>query len=205
MANSKINSKNVSKKQIALIEKFAFEKASKCDFNHAKDHIERTVKLAELIAKKEKANLEVCKVAALLHDIGRSVHKEHCGLSTAMARVFLKKLKLKKEFIDEVCHTIVCHDDSAVKYARTLEAKILYDADKLQIISVFGFCRSLTYRANVLKMTLQELMPDCMEKRQNNCFNLLHTLTAKKLIKKQRVFMKEFYKQYRIWDSADFK
>ncbi len=61
----------VSPEQMKKIEEFALEKASKLDYNHNEDHVIRTVKLAEFLAEKEGADVEVCRAAAYLHDIAK--------------------------------------------------------------------------------------------------------------------------------------
>jgi len=44
---------------------------------HSYEHVERVFKIATLIAKKEKADLELVQLGALLHDIGRVVAEPH--------------------------------------------------------------------------------------------------------------------------------
>lgn len=193
----------VSEEQMKKIEEFALEKVSKLNYNHDKDHIIRTVKFVEILAKKENADLEVCRVAAFLHDIGQSIQFEnHEELSVEMAKDFLKSLNLDNEFIEKVCHAIKCHNNDYIKNAKTIEAKVLYDADKLQVVGVFGFTRLFSDFVGLNNMTLKDAM-EKVHRIQEERFKIFQTKSAKEMIKKPHEFMKEFYELYEKWDKVD--
>lgn len=195
----------IKKSILNKIEKFAEQKAKGRDYNHAFDHIQRTVKLAKIIGKKEKADLDVVVVSAYLHDVGQSVRfKGHNKISEKMARILLKKLKFDKEFIEKVAHCIYCHSTSCIKEAKTIEAKVLYDADMLQTIGPFGYTRILTTKTvfpEFGKFGLKEGIQDTknVEKKVKGH---LQTKTGKKLAKDLFKFMDGFYKRYERWDKA---
>ena len=63
-------------KEIEEIAKTYFEGASVC---HDWSHVDRVRNLALTIGAKEKVNLEVLEIAALLHDIGRKKEFECKG------------------------------------------------------------------------------------------------------------------------------
>lgn len=185
------------------IEEFALEKASKLDYNHNEDHVLRTVKLAEIIGKKEGADLEVCRVAAYLHDIGQEVQfKDHEPISEKMARKFLTSLKLPKAFVEDVCHAIICHKNDEIKNAKTIEAKVLFDADKLQVVGIFGFCRIYSELVAFRKETLKKAMK-MSEFIQNDRIPMLKTKTGKELAKDIHKFMTDFYGLYKKWDKVE--
>ncbi len=193
----------VSKEQMKKIEEFALEKASQLNYNHNQDHIIRTVKLIEILAKKENADLEVCKAAAFLHDIGQSVQFEgHEEISTNMAKKFLKSLNLSNDFIEKVCHAIRCHDNDYIKNAKTIEARVLYDADKLQVVGVFGFTRLFSDFVGLKGMTLKDAM-DKVKKIQEERFPMMQTKSGREMITKSHEFMKEFYELYEEGDKAE--
>ena len=79
--------------------------------SHDKDHVERVVKIAEYIAKKEGADLKIVLKAAELHDIARS-QADHASKSAEIARNILKKEGYSKEFIEKVAHAIEAHSFS---------------------------------------------------------------------------------------------
>ena len=184
------------------IKEFALRKVSKLDYCHNEDHVLRTVKFVEILAKKEKADLEVCKVAAYLHDIGQSVQKKgHEEISADMAGEFLKSLNLPDDFIEKVCEAIRSHK---TKHTRnTLEAKVLYDADKLQVVGVYAFCRNLAEHLVLEKMSLNEAIKITQEQQEDR-YKMLETKTARKMIKKPHQFMRKFYKLCDKWDKVKF-
>src|SRR3989344_6927790 len=150
------------KKQIMKkIEQFAAQKARGRDYNHDMNHIYRTVRLAKYIAKKEKADMDVCAVSAMLHDIGQSIRvKDHHITGAKMAKQFLNGLGLDKRFVDAVAHCIYHHSTKTVNEARTKEAKVLYDSDMLQVIGPFGYTRILTSASVFGKLGLEESIKD---------------------------------------------
>jgi uncharacterized protein len=139
------------KKDIEKIELEArkfFVGASGC---HDWTHVERVRNLALRIAKKEKADLFVVEVATLLHDIGRKSEMANKGLfchavqGGILARKILKKYDFKKETIENVIHAIEAHRFRENLPPRTLEARVVYDADKLDSIGAIGVARDFVF------------------------------------------------------------
>lgn len=111
---------------------------------HDFDHVLRVVALAERIAGAEGADLAVVRTAALLHDIGESQDREnHHLVGAAMARDLLSDAP--PAFVDAVAHAIEAHRFRAEPAPRTLEARILSDADKLDAIGAIGIARAFAY------------------------------------------------------------
>jgi uncharacterized protein len=141
----------ITKKIISQIEKKAkkyFVGASGC---HDWTHIERVRNLALQIGKKEKADLGVIEIAALLHDIARKKEMESKGLichaqeSAKLSKPILKKYKLDKEQIDNILHCIEAHRFRKSLAPKTIEAKVIYDADKLDGIGAVGIGRDFLF------------------------------------------------------------
>jgi len=136
------------------------------DFYHTK----RVLKVAEYLAKKEGADIFVIRLAALLHDIGRIEeykHKHHQGkinhadLSAKNARPILQKFGLPEKTINAVCHAIIAHRfRNPTESAKTIEAKIIRDADKLDSIGAIGIARACIwlgeYRISTIYVTKKE-------------------------------------------------
>jgi len=111
--------------------------------HHSKSHVERVYNLAVRIAKEERADLDVVKAAALLHDIARAMEDEgkiadHATEGAKMARRVLEEVHFPKEKIDKVIYCIEVHRFKKGMKAESLEAKILQDADRLDIIGAIG-------------------------------------------------------------------
>lgn len=118
---------------------------------HDMDHIYRVLNFALYIAEQEQSvDYDVLITAALLHDIGRDGENGgHNVVGAEMAREFLKRIDFPKEKIDSVYHAIITHSNGMHCERKTLEAKILYDADKLEAIGVMGIARAFLYAGNV--------------------------------------------------------
>jgi uncharacterized protein len=118
---------------------------------HDFQHVLRVYNMAERIAQKEGADLDVVRAAALLHDIpdnntGQSVRSEHHLQAAGTAGVILKEEGWPDEKIRAVQHCIRAHRyRSGGETPQTLEAKIVYDADKLDVLGAIGVARAVAY------------------------------------------------------------
>lgn len=194
----------VSRSQLNEIKGFARKKSEDLDYNHDFEHTERTVKLAEILAKRENANKDVCVIAAWLHDIGKAKNEEiHGDIGARMAKLLLERLGFESDFIDKVCHAIETHDSAGIHKAETIEAKVIFDADKLQAIGPFGFGREFSLYT-VFKGKKPREAFEIVKKNEIKRFKkMLQTETAKELASKPFELMLEFYKLYEKWDRAD--
>lgn len=118
---------------------------------HGPDHTERVHKTALHIGRLMEAKLDVLSAAALLHDIGRRYETReqgkicHAEKGAELARDILEKLEFAPALIDEIAHCIEAHRYRGDKIPKTLEAKILYDADKLDSIGAVGIGRAFLF------------------------------------------------------------
>jgi len=123
------------------------------DAVHDFSHIERVYRMAQRLAMAEGANLEIVNAAALLHDAdgttpGSEVRREHHLRSADFAGMILKQEGWPEEKIKAVQHCIRAHryrDDS--EPPETIEAKVLFDADKLDVLGAIGAVRTVVYAA----------------------------------------------------------
>ena len=118
---------------------------------HGPDHTERVHKTALHIGRLMGARLNVLSAAALLHDIGRRYETReqgkicHAEKGAELAREILAKLDFAPALIDEIAHCIEAHRYRGDKIPKTLAAKILYDADKLDSIGAVGIGRAFLF------------------------------------------------------------
>jgi len=118
---------------------------------HGPDHTERVHKTVLHIGRLMGAQLDVLSAAALLHDIGRRYETMeqgkicHAEKGAELARDILNKLAFAPKLIDEIAHCIEAHRYRGNKIPQTLEAKILYDADKLDSIGAVGIGRAFLF------------------------------------------------------------
>jgi len=119
--------------------------------SHDFDHTERVYCLAVHIAKKEKADLLIVQLATLLHDIARQEQDEsdgkicHAEKGAERAKEILKEYDLTPSQIDHISSCIATHRFRKNLPPATLEAKILYDADKLDAIGAIGIGRAFVF------------------------------------------------------------
>jgi len=120
--------------------------------SHDFAHILRVTALAERIALAEGADLAVVRTAALLHDVAESRGRaDHHLASAAQARELLRDQPA--DFVAAVAHAIAAHRFRAQPDPATLEAQIVFDADKLDITGAIGVARAFAYageRGNAL-------------------------------------------------------
>ena len=116
------------------------------DVAHDVSHVERVVRNARRLAAIEHANLAVVVPAAWLHDVV-SVPKDSpkraaaSMLAAAHATQFLREVGFPEAFIADVAHAIEAHSFSAAIEPRTLEAKVVQDADRLEALGAIGVAR----------------------------------------------------------------
>ena len=114
--------------------------------HHDRYHVERVYNLALRLAQEEGGDLDVMKAAVLLHDIARAMEDEgaiddHTEEGAKMARKILKEVRFPEEKVDSVVYCIEMHRVRKGLVPRSLEAKILQDADRLDIIGAIGIAR----------------------------------------------------------------
>jgi len=126
---------------------------SDADPVHDFAHIQRVYAMAERLAAAEGADLEIVRAAALLHDAegSQSGSAERAGHHLASADLAAEVLSAEgwpEERIAAVQHCIRAHryrDDR--EPPASIEAKCLFDADKLDVLGAIGAVRAVVYAA----------------------------------------------------------
>lgn len=125
------------------------------DSAHDCEHIYRVLYNALEIAQAEEGvDFDVLIAACLLHDIGRKEQFENPALCHAMvggekAFRFLTEHGFDEAFSGKVRHCIQTHRFRRNMQPESMEAKILFDADKLDATGALGIARTLMYKGNV--------------------------------------------------------
>lgn len=134
-------------KQLDQIKQFSKKFYLKNDQFHDWAHPILTTKYALMLAKNYKdADLKILEATCYLHDIGRiNVDEGHPYESARLAKPFLKKIGLSAEEAESILHAVSIHAMEDIHKAKTIEAKLLFDADKIQILSVYGFIRVYSF------------------------------------------------------------
>lgn len=118
------------------------------DAAHDLEHVRRVVANARTLADAEGARLEIVLPAAWLHDCV-TVPKDSpqrataSRLAAAQAAAWLRAWAWPEESLTDIAHAIEAHSFSAGIAPRTLEAKVVQDADRLDALGAVGLARCL--------------------------------------------------------------
>lgn len=190
-----------------------FEKAKG---SHDWDHTLRVYGLCERIGKAEGADMVVVKIAAYLHDIGRSVQDQsagkvcHAAEGAKLAREIVGQLLLSDFQKDNIIHCVRSHRFRGGEKPKTLEAKVLYDADKLDSIGAVGVARAFLFAGEVgaklhnPDVSVENTLPYSRDDTGYREFKLklsrikdrILTTEGRKLAKERHEFMETFFKRF---------
>jgi uncharacterized protein len=178
---------------------------------HDFDHVLRVLSLAERIGAAEGADMEIVRTATLLHDISRSQEIEgggcHAQAGAKRVRQILSGWPVKK--VEAIAHAVEAHRFRGSVKPKTLEAQILYDADKLDSIGAIGIARAYMMAgklgqrlwtevpedasAEKNSLTAEHSAPIEFEVKLKRVKEGLFTETAKKIAEERHRFMAEFF------------
>jgi uncharacterized protein len=188
------------------------------DVVHGFDHVLRVLALAERIGQAEGADLAVLRAAALLHDAagaapddeaGRASHHE---ASAEVARRVLAAEGWPAARVEAVLHCIRSHRFRGGEPARTLEAQILFDCDKLDVLGAIGVLRTAAYASlagqpltgapsDAFRATGQKEPGEPHTPYHEYLFKLskikerLHTASAKAIAEERQQFLGDFFER----------
>lgn len=148
------------------LERKIAEIASAEDPAHDLLHFRRVVKIAKQICAEENAKPEVVIPAAWLHDFvivpkNDPRRKQASQLSAEGAVRFLRELSYPEVHLDEIAHAIAAHSFSANIEAKTLEAKVVQDADRLDGLGAIGIARCFATAGLLKRPFYSEFDPFC--------------------------------------------
>ncbi|MDA3840117.1 MAG: HD domain-containing protein [Patescibacteria group bacterium] len=147
---------------IDKIKKIAVDEMKECAA-HDIDHVMRVHNLCKNIAEKEeRVDLEVLEIASLLHDIGKDEENndktgetDHAVVGAQKAEKVLEQIGYNAKKIEQVKNCILTHRYRKGRVPESIEARILFDADKLDSIGAIGIARSYAWigkhRAKIFK------------------------------------------------------
>lgn len=195
------------------------------DSAHDFEHILRVTRMAEHLARAEGADVEVVRAAALLHDIARhdedaaakseqpngGAPLDHAEMSARDAKALLLQNGADETFGERVADAIRSHRFRGTAQPQSLEAKILFDADKLDSIGAIGIARAYAVAGATNQKLYSEPKENAVATRhQRNASHtpvdeyhvkLKHlrerffTPTAQKIANERDAFMREFFER----------
>lgn len=219
-------------KKLRLVRKFVESELS-CSA-HNMDHVMRVYNSSLHLAKSEKGiDLDVLRLAALLHDVARvnentdkTGNTDHAVLGAITAEKLLNELGYPEQKIKQVTHCIISHRFRSGHKPKSKEAKILFDADKLDALGAVGLTRSFMaagqygerfYLDVPVKKYVREnivengRIKDIAKHALNLEFEVkfrhiprrLHTKVAKRIANHRLKFMRQFFRRMRKEVTGD--
>jgi uncharacterized protein len=161
-------------------------RADESDSSHGLDHIKRVVASAKHLAAVEGARLEIVVPAAWLHDCV-TVEKSSPDLARAstlaaeQARAYLEDLGYPKTLLAEIYHCVQAHSFSAGVSPKSLEAKVVQDADRLDALGAIGVARAFMVGGRLGRPICSETDPFCREREPDDSRAALDHFFAKLL------------------------
>jgi uncharacterized protein len=150
---------------------------------HSYAHVDRVAKIAALLAEKEKADQELVHTAALLHDIGYAVGEPHNETGARLARKILEQTtNLPEQRIEKTVKIILRHPIAFRDKLETLEEKIVWDADKIDLLGVIGIARVFHWMG---KKPFETTVNVCFKKLKP-IYSLLNTPSARKIARERQ-------------------
>lgn len=192
-------------------------------------HVYRVWKTAVYIGKKEKADMFVVELAALLHDIADfKFHGGDDAVGAKISRKWLEKQGVNEEIIKHICDIVnnVSFKGIGVKSTiKTREGMAVQDADRLDAIGAIGVARGFMFAgSNGFKMHDPEIKPvsnlraeqykdfDRPTYTQINHFyekllhvkDLMNTEIGRKMAEDRHKFMQNFLdKFFKEWEGKE--
>jgi uncharacterized protein len=184
---------------------------------HDFSHVLRVVHMAEHLAGLEGADVEIARTAALLHDISRlddnaltmqaDPQTDHARLAARAVRQILADEP--PAFIDAVAHAIEAHRFRNDIEPQTLEARVLFDADKLDSIGAIGVARVFAYAGTLGNPLWGDVAPGDTpqthdkthtprheyEMKLKHLKGRLYTASGRKIAEERHAFMLAFFEQ----------
>lgn len=201
---------------IERVKKYAEKRLNGARGCHDWDHSRRVYRLCERIGPVEGADMDVLRIAALLHDIGRSVQDSangsvcHAEKGAELAAPLIADLSITPTQKENVIHCIRAHRYRGSHVPETVEARVLFDADKLDAIGAVGVARAYLFAGEVgaklhnlgnnIENTRSYSVDDTgyREYRVKLCRirERILTDTGKRLADERHAFMVEFFERF---------
>lgn len=140
---------------------------------HDFEHIMRVYNNAKKISRQENANEKLVLAAALLHDIvwypkSDNRSKKASVRSAELAKKLLKKYNYSPNEIKIITDAIRDHSFSRNKVPKTLEGKVLQDADRLDALGAVGIARTFSVGGSENRPIYSVVDPFCKTRKPND-------------------------------------
>ena len=182
---------------------------------HDFQHVMRVYKNAELIGRREGADMDILLPAVLLHDLviypkGSAKTSKSADDSADMAEKWLNSCGYPQEKVNRICYCIRTHSYSKRLTPASLEGRILQDADRLDALGAIGIARTFSVGGSESRAFYNPADPLWNSKRELNdrewtldhfktkllkLASSMHTKTGREMAQERAKFMEQFLKQ----------
>ena len=203
-------------KTIVLTEQFVKDFLEGNCSGHDWWHIERVRKMTKKIAVEEGANLFICEMAALLHDVADEKLNVTEEIGINRVKEWLNYVSLDEDCIERIMGIIenMSYKGGGVPLMKTLEGKIVQDADRLDAIGAIGIARTFAYSGAKGQLIYDPSIPvrenmtkEEYRKNKTTAINhfyeklmklegLMNTQSGKRLAKKRQTIMEDFLENF---------
>ena len=141
--------------ELAAIRTFCEQQFQDARSSHAWDHTLRVLNLARHLARVEGAATDIVEAAVYLHDLGRATQDQsrgrlcHAEIGAELAAEHLKAYELGAAEQAAIVHCVLTHRYRNQHVPESLEAKVLFDADKLDSIGAIGIARAYLFAGEI--------------------------------------------------------
>lgn len=185
-------------------------------------HIERVHKLAVGLFEKEGGNRFIIEMAALLHDVADEKLNESEEAGMKKVTDWLESLQVEKEDMDHIVHIIanMSYKGGHGGKVKTLEGKIVQDADRLDALGAIGIARTFAYGGAKGRLMYDPAIPprEVMTKEEYRKSNdpslnhfyekllklkdLMNTAAGKEEAEVRHLYMEQFIEQFmKEWNA----
>jgi uncharacterized protein len=197
--------------ELLYIKKYVKRIYAKNDPAHDFEHIMRVYKNAEKICKTEESNKKLVLISVLLHDIIKKSEtdkrtKSSSALSASKSIKILEKLKFSDNDISIVSEAIRNHSFTKNKISKSIEGRILQDADRLDAIGAIGIARVFSVSGAKNRQFYEPSDPFSKNRKMNDkkwaldhffkklllLENVMNTKTGKIEAKKRTIVLKNY-------------
>jgi uncharacterized protein len=180
-------------------------------------HLQRVLTTARRLSEGEKADMFLVETGSLLHDVDDFKFHKPGDDPTGKTKEILEKYeieeKIKKRILDIISHVSYKADDR-LSVQKTLEGKIVQDADRLDAMGAIGISRTFAYNGHTGNAIYDPVHPpnpkisaeEYMKNRSTaiNHFyekllllkNKLNTPQARKIAEHRHKFLEDFLREF---------
>ncbi|TVY08453.1 HD domain-containing protein [Paenibacillus cremeus] len=187
-------------------------------------HIARVTKMAKRLAAGEEADLYVCELAALLHDIADEKLNPSKEAGLQKVETWLEQARVTQEDRTHIMDIIstMSFSGGQGKPMSTLEGRVVQDADRLDAIGAIGIGRTFAYggwKGRLMhnpelppreQMTVEQYRSEGgtainhFYEKLLKLKDLMNTNAARAVAEERHRYMELFLEQfYREWDAED--